>query len=110
MSDSAASPPESGYAAFHPTRSFHIRPWLCQNPDGGSFPLHDRRTAWDGSLSVPSAIRRPLFPPCLEDWIAEDNPVRVVDAFVEAWTSARSALRASMRHARVDRATIRPPC
>lgn len=25
-----------------------------------------------------------LFPPCLEDWIAEDNPVRVVDAFVEA--------------------------
>ena len=25
-----------------------------------------------------------LFPPCLEDWIAEDNPIRVVDAFVEA--------------------------
>jgi transposase len=25
-----------------------------------------------------------LFPPCVEDWIAEDNPVRVVDAFVEA--------------------------
>lgn len=25
-----------------------------------------------------------LFPPCLEDWIAEDNPVRVVDAFVDA--------------------------
>lgn len=25
-----------------------------------------------------------LFPPCLGDWIAEDNPVRVVDAFVDA--------------------------
>ncbi len=51
-----------------------------------------------------------LFPPCLEDWIAEDNPVRVVDAFVEALELGALALRASMRHARVDRATIRPPC
>jgi transposase len=25
-----------------------------------------------------------LFPECLEDWIDEDNPVRVVDAFVDA--------------------------
>ena len=24
-----------------------------------------------------------LFPDCLEDWICEDNPVRVIDAFVE---------------------------
>ena len=24
-----------------------------------------------------------LFPECLEDWIHEDNPVRVIDAFVE---------------------------
>jgi len=24
-----------------------------------------------------------LFPECLEDWICEDNPVRVTDAFVE---------------------------
>ena len=24
-----------------------------------------------------------LFPECLEDWIGEDNPVRVIDAFVE---------------------------
>jgi transposase len=28
--------------------------------------------------------RTTLFPPCLKDWIAEDNPVRVVDAFVDA--------------------------
>ncbi|SMD15431.1 Transposase [Fulvimarina manganoxydans] len=25
-----------------------------------------------------------LFPPCLQDWIEEDNPVRVIDAFVDA--------------------------
>ena len=24
-----------------------------------------------------------LFPDCLEDWIGEDNPLRVIDAFVE---------------------------
>jgi hypothetical protein len=23
------------------------------------------------------------FPECLEDWIGQDNPVRVIDAFVE---------------------------
>ena len=25
-----------------------------------------------------------LFPECLEDWVGEDNPVRVIEAFVEA--------------------------
>ena len=25
-----------------------------------------------------------LFPECLEDWVVEDNPVRVIDAFVDA--------------------------
>ena len=24
-----------------------------------------------------------LFPECLEDWIEEDNPVRVIDVFVD---------------------------
>ena len=24
-----------------------------------------------------------LFPDCLEDWIGEDNPVRVIDVFVD---------------------------
>src|SRR4029450_9386431 len=28
--------------------------------------------------------QRTLFPDCLEDWIAEDNPVRVIDVFVDA--------------------------
>jgi len=27
--------------------------------------------------------RSTLFPECLEDWIGEDNPVRVIDVFVE---------------------------
>ena len=27
--------------------------------------------------------QRTLFPECLEDWIGEDNPVRVIDIFVE---------------------------
>jgi hypothetical protein len=27
--------------------------------------------------------RSTLFPQCLEDWIGEDNPVRVIDVFVE---------------------------
>jgi transposase len=27
--------------------------------------------------------QRTLFPECLEDWIVEDNPVRVIDAFVD---------------------------
>jgi hypothetical protein len=26
-----------------------------------------------------------LFPECLEDWICEDNPVRVIDGFNEGW-------------------------
>ena len=25
-----------------------------------------------------------LFPECLEDWVDEDNPVRVIDAFVDS--------------------------
>ena len=25
-----------------------------------------------------------LFPECLDDWINEDNPVRVIDAFVDS--------------------------
>ena len=25
-----------------------------------------------------------LFPECLDDWIDENNPVRVIDAFVDA--------------------------
>jgi transposase len=30
-----------------------------------------------------------LFPECLEDWIDEDNPVRVIDAFVDKLALSR---------------------
>ena len=30
-----------------------------------------------------SSGQRTLFPECFEDWIGEDNPVRVIDVFVE---------------------------
>ena len=34
-----------------------------------------------------------LFPECLEDWIDEDNPVRVIDAFVEKLDLSRLGFR-----------------
>ena len=34
-----------------------------------------------------------LFPECLEDWIGEDNPVRVVDVFVEELDLAELGFR-----------------
>ena len=39
-----------------------------------------------------------LLPECLEDWIGEDNPVRVIDVFVEeliwaGWDSTASLPR-----------------
>ena len=35
-------------------------------------------------MKVWIAVRATLFPECLDDWIDEDNPVRVIDAFVDA--------------------------
>jgi hypothetical protein len=49
--------------------------------------------AWDGLLSVPCAIKRRRFRLVLEDWTAEDNPVRVVDAFVDALDLGGARLR-----------------
>ena len=39
-----------------------------------------------------------LLPECLDDWVDEDNPIRAVDAFVDAsicsrWVSAALSLR-----------------
>ena len=50
-----------------------------------------------------------LFPESLEDYIAEDNPVRVVDVFVDGLDLAKQGLRASNRKRPVDRPTI-PQC
>jgi hypothetical protein len=38
-----------------------------------------------------------LFPERLDDWIAEDNPVRVIDAFVERHACASSVSLSSER-------------
>jgi transposase len=41
-----------------------------------------------------------LFPECLDDWIDEDNPVRVIDVFVDELDrliSVRSISAGSMR-------------
>src|SRR5216683_1178795 len=35
--------------------------------------------------------QRTLFPECLEDWIGEDNPVRVIDVFIDALDLAEMA-------------------
>jgi hypothetical protein len=35
--------------------------------------------------------RQALFPECLEDWINEENPVRVIDAFIEKVTYSGSS-------------------
>jgi transposase len=43
-----------------------------------------------------------LFPECLEDWIAEDNPVRVIDVFVDELDLA------DLGFGGVDKATGRP--
>jgi hypothetical protein len=47
-----------------------------------------------------------LLPECLDDWIDEDNPVRVIDAFVEALDLARSGSKGSIRRRPVGRPII----
>ena len=36
-----------------------------------------------------------LFPECLEDWICEDNPVRVIDVFVDEARAPSQPVRRS---------------
>jgi hypothetical protein len=47
-----------------------------------------------------------LLPECLDDWVDDSNPVRVIDAFVEIWTCALLALPASIRPTPAARLTI----
>jgi hypothetical protein len=44
-----------------------------------------------------------LFPECLEDWIGEDNPVRVVDVFVEELNLAELRFGGVVRRIRACR-------
>jgi hypothetical protein len=39
-------------------------------------------------------VQGTLFPECLEDWIGEDNPVRVIDVFVDELDLAELDTRA----------------
>jgi hypothetical protein len=41
------------------------------------------------SIEGESRAQATLFPERLDDWIAEDNPVRAVDAFVDALDLAK---------------------
>ena len=45
-----------------------------------------------------------MFPERLEDWIGEDNPVRVIDVFVDGLDRVVSALSGSSRGRRAGRA------
>src|SRR5438034_9736407 len=59
-----------------------IDPWLCENP------LHDmilRRFSGDGMgrfVEGSDRSQTTFFPECLDDWIDENNAVRVIEAFV----------------------------
>ena len=47
-----------------------------------------------------------LLPECLDDFLDESNPVRVIDVFVDALDLAKMSLKGLSRRQRVDRRTI----
>ena len=51
-----------------------------------------------------------LLPECLDDYIAEDNPMRVVDASSMSWTCWILTLKTSNLQPQVDRRTTRLSC
>jgi hypothetical protein len=51
-----------------------------------------------------------LFPACLDDYVSEDNPVRVIEVFVEELDLAVLGFRGVMPHATGRPPTILPPC
>ena len=57
---------------------------MCENANAGMIPLYDLRG--DRMKRFVEGVDRDqatLFPESLEDWVEEDNPVRVIEAFVE---------------------------
>ena len=48
-----------------------------------------------------------LFPECLEDWIGEDNAVRVIDVFVDELDSVRAWVQRGRYLHDLDRCAIR---
>ncbi len=51
-----------------------------------------------------------LLPECLDDYIGEDNPVRVVDASSRNWICMLCVLKASIRQQPVDPRTTPRSC
>ena len=51
-----------------------------------------------------------FLPECLEDWVDEDNPVQVIEAFVEALDLAALGFDARAPANRAGQPTIRPCC
>src|SRR5882724_6750285 len=73
---------QMGNVVFHPPAPILglavkgcSRPRLCENAPHDM--LVTRFSGVDRGQST-------LFPECLDDWIDEDNPVRVIDVFVDA--------------------------
>ena len=54
--------------------------------------------------------QRTLFPECLEDWIDEDNPVRVIDVFVDELESGELGFAGSSPRSPAGRRIIRRYC
>src|SRR6516162_5558639 len=67
-----------------PKSSGKVRPRLCENA-----PMIKLRRDFRGEVAMKRFVegvdrgQSTLFPECLDDWIDEDNPVRVIDVFVE---------------------------
>ena len=51
-----------------------------------------------------------LLPECLDDYMAPDNPVRIIEAFVDELDLVRWALPGWCRRQQAARRTIPPPC
>ena len=51
-----------------------------------------------------------LFPECLEDWIGEENPVRVIDVFVDELDLAELGFTGSIPRQPAGHRIIRRSC
>jgi transposase len=61
-----------------------LRPRLCENPEYAIIWPCFGGALWDVSLKPQTVTNQTSFLPArLEDYVAPDNPVRVIDAFVD---------------------------
>ena len=74
-------------SAFWSDAFGRYRPRLCENASSSSelaySPEVSRRWVWAASFQGADRRQPTLLPECLDDYVAEDNPVRVVDVFVD---------------------------